>query len=223
MSSPDDPLRFDRRRAEMVRDQLVRRGITHAGVLEAMGRVPRHEFVPEAMRELAYGDRALGVGHGQTISQPYIVALTTQLADPRPGDRALDVGTGTGYAAAVLSLLVDRVSSIEIVPELAESARERLQVLGYENIDVHYADAFHGWPDRAPFDVIVGAAAAAEIPPALLDQLAIGGRLVMPIGPPHGEQLLVLATKDPQGRTIAREIASVAFVPMTGQARQQDA
>lgn len=219
MNAPHDSHRFDRRRADMVADQLAARGITHQGVLNAMARTPRHEFVPDSLAELAYGDRALGVGHGQTISQPYIVALVTQLADPQPNDHALDVGTGTGYEAAILSQLVHDVASIEIVPELAESARERLARLGYANIDVRCADAFRGWPERAPFDIIVVAAAAPRVPAALVDQLAPGGRLVLPIGAPHGEQHLVLVTKNDSGQIQTRPITSVAFVPMTGEAQ----
>jgi protein-L-isoaspartate(D-aspartate) O-methyltransferase len=222
MSSPDDSQRFERRRAEMVSEQLARRGIWHTGVLDVMRHVPRHEFVPESMQDLAYGDRALGVGYGQTISQPYIVALVTQLADPRPGDRALDVGTGTGYEAAVLSPLVEWVSSIEIVPELAESARERLERLGFDNVEVRCGDAFRGWAERAPFDVIVVAAACPSVPEALVEQLAPGGRLVLPVGEPHGEQQLVLVTKDAAGEVKSRAVASVAFVPMTGEAQERD-
>lgn len=206
-----------RDRASMVDRQLRARDITDPRVLDAMARIPRHEFVPEGLRDLAHADRPLPIGQGQTISQPYIVALMTQLARPGPGDRALDIGTGSGYQAAVLAELVDEVFSIEIHEELADSARERLDRLGYDTVTVRHGDGYRGWPEHAPFDLIVVAAAPAEVPPPLVEQLAPGGRLVMPVGDDLGQQL-VLIEKDEDGATTRRSIAPVAFVPMTGEA-----
>jgi protein-L-isoaspartate(D-aspartate) O-methyltransferase len=205
----------DRRRARMVAEQIAPRGVTDARVLGAMRTVPRHEFVPRDRRALAYDDAPLPIGHGQTISQPYIVALMTALAEPKATDRVLDVGTGSGYQAAVLSGLVREVKSIEIVPELAAEARERLARLGYANVEVRQGDGWAGWPEFAPFDVIVLAAAPEEVPAALTDQLARGGRLVLPVGD-RERQVLLLITKDEDGTPRRREIAPVSFVPMTG-------
>ncbi|QDV38780.1 protein-L-isoaspartate(D-aspartate) O-methyltransferase [Tautonia plasticadhaerens] len=213
-----NPGDYARDRASMVDRQLRARDITDPRVLDAMSRVPRHEFVPEGLRDQAHADRPLPIGQGQTISQPYIVALMTQLAGPGPGDRALDVGTGSGYQAAVLAELAGEVFSIEIHEELADSARERLGRLGYDNVAVRHGDGYRGWPEHAPFDLIVVAAAPAEVPPLLVEQLAPGGRLVMPVGDELGQQL-ILIEKDEGGSTTRRSIAPVAFVPMTGEAR----
>ena len=213
----DDDERQAKRRAWMVKTQLAARDITNDRVLDAMRAVPRHLFVPQPILEHAYEDRALAIGSGQTISQPYIVALMTQLADPKPTDRALDIGTGSGYQAAVLSGLVKSVHSIEIVPELATSARERLKTLGYANVEVREGDGYRGWPEHAPFDVIILAAAPKEVPPALTEQLAPGGRLVLPVGAGRGEQRLLLITKKENGELETKTIAPVAFVPMTGE------
>lgn len=223
--SRDEPPRLDesefaKRRAAMVKSQLESREI-EPRVLEVMKHVPRHKFVPSAIADRAYEDRALSIGEGQTISQPYIVALMTQLADPQPGDIALDVGTGSGYQAAVLSKLVDRVYSIEIVPELAEQASNRLKQLGYENIDAREGDGYKGWPEHAPFDVIILAAAPSHVPPALVEQLAKGGRLVLPVGEQGGGQYLLLIRKADDGTISETKIAPVAFVPMTGEARKE--
>lgn len=212
---PDDQQAAKRTR--MVLSQLRRRDITDERVLNAIRRVPRHLFVPSEHRELAYDDRPLPIGYDQTISQPYIVALMSQLGRARPGLRALDVGTGSGYQAAVLAEICDHVYSLEIVPQLAEAARERLARLGYENIDVRCADAFDGWSEFAPFDVIIAAAAPRQVPQPLVDQLAVGGRLAMPIGGRGSQELIVIERAGPDD--IRRFSAGgVAFVPMTGEA-----
>ena len=166
----------------MVEEQLRGRDITDAKVLEVMGRMPRHRFVPERSPGRAYADMPVPIGHGQTISQPYIVALMTQAVRPRPNSRALDIGTGSGYQAAVLAELCKEVYSIEILKPLAESARERLAALGYRNITVRCGDGYKGWPEKAPFDIIIVAAAPDHVPQPLVEQLAPGGRLVIPVG-----------------------------------------
>jgi len=170
------------KRLAMVQEQLAGRDITNERILKAMRRVRRQLFVPENLRDLAYNDRPLPIGHGQTISQPYIVALMTQLAQPGERARALDVGTGSGYQAAVLAELVDHVYSIEILCPLADSARDRLKSLRYDNVEVRCGDGSLGWPNHAPFDVIIVAAASDNVPQPLIDQLALGGRLVIPLG-----------------------------------------
>ena len=204
-------------RHRMVEQQLRGRDITDARVLEAMEEVPRHLFVPEPQRENAYADHPLPIGNGQTISQPYIVALMTQLAEPEPTERALDVGTGSGYQAAILSRLVKDVYSIEIVESLADSARQRLNSLGYRNIEARCGDGYRGWPEHAPFDIVIVAAAPDHIPQALVDQLASGGRLVIPVG--KFFQNLIVVTKRADGSVEQETIAPVAFVPMTGEAQ----
>jgi protein-L-isoaspartate(D-aspartate) O-methyltransferase len=206
-------------RLTMVERQLRSRDISDERVLNAMRRVPRHRFVPSAMQNQAYDDGPLPIGHGQTISQPYIVALMTQLVRPEPGLRALDVGTGSGYQAAVLAELVQEVFSIEIVCPLADEARDRLAALGYENVTVRCGDGYQGWKEHAPFDVIVVAAAPDHIPQPLLDQLAPGGRLVIPVGDFYQE--LRLIEKRPDGRLQKTSVAPVRFVPMTGEARER--
>jgi protein-L-isoaspartate(D-aspartate) O-methyltransferase len=208
---------FARLRRQMVEDQLRARDITDRKVLDAMARVPRHRFVPLEIRELAYRDRALPIGHAQTISQPYIVALTTHLVRPAPAKRALDIGTGSGYQAAILAELCKSVCTIEIVAPLADSARTRLAALGYKNIEVRAGDGYRGWPERAPFDIITVAAAAGEIPEPLVAQLAPGGRLVMPVG--ESLQELILVEKRGDGSLEKRSIVPVAFVPLTGEAQ----
>ena len=202
----------------MVSQQLAGRDIVDQRVLTAMRNVPRHKFVPEAIRERAYGDSPLPIGQRQTISQPYIVALMTQLVDPEPHDRALDVGTGSGYQAAVLAELVKDVYSIEIVEPLATEARARLQTLGYQNINTRHGDGYHGWESEAPFDIIIVAAAPDHVPNALVEQLAPGGKMVIPVG--DQLQTLLLLEKDMQGHVVQEEVVPVRFVPMTGAARQ---
>ena len=201
-------------RADMVERQLRRRGIADERVLDAMARVPRHRFVPENVREHAYGDVALPIGHGQTISQPFMVATICSLLGVGQDERALDVGTGSGYQAAVLAELAREVVTIERVPELAESAREALAAAGYPDVDVRVGDGSLGVPDQAPFDAIAVAAAAPSIPEALYDQLAPGGRLVVPRGSRWGQDLvLVVRTED---GPVERLSVPCRFVPLVG-------
>ena len=182
----------------------------------AMTNVPRHEFIPEELRYRAYDNGPVPIGNNQTISQPYIVALMTDLLRPKEKDVILEVGTGSGYQAAVLSCLVEKVYSMEIIETLAESARERLQHLGYNNIEVKAVDGYYGWQDFAPFDGIIVTAAAPHIPQPLIDQLKPGGRLVIPVGMPYSFQQLMVVEKDEQGDVTTRNILGVAFVPLTG-------
>lgn len=194
------------------------RGIRNERVLAAMGRVPRHEFVPAGLRSSAYDDHPLPIGHGQTISQPYVVAFMTEAIDPRPGDRVLEVGTGSGYQAAVLSGLVKEVFTIEIIDDLAARAAADLKRLSYTNVHVRSGDGYQGWPEEAPFDAILVTCGPEEIPPPLVAQLKDGGRMIIPVGP-AGDQRLVLLRK--QGANLLREsVLPVRFVPMTGEAEQ---
>jgi len=186
-------------------------------VMEAMRKVPRHKFVPTQIQPFAYENGPLSIGFGQTISQPYIVALMTDMLSPSEGDVILEVGSGCGYQAAVLSLLVKQVYSTEIVSELAEQTRERLQHLGYDNVTVCIGDGYYGWQEHAPFDGIIVTAAAPYIPPALIDQLKPGGRLVIPVGLPYMHQELLLVEKDEQGEITTTKVLDVAFVPLTGE------
>lgn len=187
-----------------------------ARVLDAMSRVPRDVFVPDSVAHLAYVNTPLGIGYGQTISQPFIVALMTDLMQPRKTDRVLEIGTGSGYQAAVLAELVASVYTIEIVPELAERAGQTLDSQGYTNVHVRAGDGWFGWPEVAPFDAIIVTAVADEVPPKLLDQLKAGGRLVMPLGNPRGAQTLAVIEKDAHGDTNRRDVLPVMFVPLTG-------
>jgi protein-L-isoaspartate(D-aspartate) O-methyltransferase len=202
----------------MVQSQLRDRDVTDARVLAAMEKVPRHEFVPQELRTMAYADHPLPIGHDQTISQPYIVALMTQLARPKPTARALDVGTGSGYQAAVLAELCKEVYSIEILAPLANDARKRLARLGYKNVEVRCGDGYRGWPEHAPFDLIIVAAAPDHIPKPLVEQLAVGGRLVIPVG--RYFQDLIVAEKQKDGSIRQEDVAPVRFVPMTGEAQK---
>jgi len=186
----------------------------HPRVLQAMRRVPRHAFVPATLQGCAYANRPLPIGHGQTISQPYIVALMTELIHPRSEDVVLEIGTGSGYQAAVLASLVKQVYSIEIVDALAQQARARLRALGFDNVAVRAANGRLGWPEHAPYDAILVTAAAPEIPPALIEQLKPGATLVIPVGPRHGGQSLHVVSKDGQGRIEDRCALSVIFVPL---------
>jgi protein-L-isoaspartate(D-aspartate) O-methyltransferase len=204
---------FQAARQIMVARQLQRRDITDPRVLIAMGKVPRHRFVPEALASQAYADHPLPIGSGQTISQPYIVALMTQWAEVHSGDRVLEVGTGSGYQAAVLAELTDRVFSIELVPELAWQAATRLKDLGYGRIQVRCGDGYQGWPEAAPFDAILVTAAAPRVPSSLEQQLKEGGRLVIPLGDPHGGQTLVKLRKV-QGKLAKAASLPVMFVPL---------
>jgi protein-L-isoaspartate(D-aspartate) O-methyltransferase len=216
--APESEPTYGQLRAQMVAQQLAARDITNQKVLDAMGRVPRHNFVPTSLRRLAYDDRPLPIGNGQTISQPYIVALMTQLVDPKPEANALDVGTGSGYQAAVLAELAKHVYSVEIIAPLADEARIRLQSLGYQNIEVRHGDGYRGWPEKAPFDVIIVAAAPDHVPQPLVEQLAPGGRMVIPVGDWWQELLVVEKAED--GTVVRRSVAPVAFVPMTGEAER---
>jgi protein-L-isoaspartate(D-aspartate) O-methyltransferase len=203
----------------MVRSQLERRGVTDPRVLEAMRRVPRHRFVPDNVAAHAYEDRPLPIGHGVTISQPYIVAFMTELARVRPGSRVLDVGTGSGYQAAVLAEMGAQVFGIEIIEPLAERAAALLADLGYDRARIRAGDGWNGWPEQAPFDAIILAAAPREIPRALKEQLAIGGRLVLPVGATHRQELM-LVTRTPDGFE-TQSVLPVSFVPMTGEAEMR--
>ena len=200
-------------------EQLRRRGIRDPRVLDAMRHVRRRDFVPPDRVAQADEDRPLPIGHGQTISQPYIVALMTEMARPRPTDRALDVGTGCGYQAAILAELVRDVRSIEVVPELAREASRRLGDLGYDNIQVKLGDGYQGWPEAAPFDLIIVAAAPPEIPEPLIEQLAPGGRLVVPVGGPARQDLWLLHKQD-DGQVRRVKVAPVMFVPLVHPGRE---
>jgi protein-L-isoaspartate(D-aspartate) O-methyltransferase len=197
----------------MVRDQIVARGITDPRVLEAMARVPRHEFVPAAQRGEAYEDWPLPIGYGQTISQPYIVAFMTAALEPEPGDRVLEIGTGSGYQAAVLSCLVAEVYTVEIVDPLARRAEADLKRLGYANVKVRAGDGYRGWPEAAPFDAIIVTCAPEQVPQALVDQLREGGRMIIPVGSQWGAQELYLLRKTPTGMQ-RQGVLPVRFVPM---------
>ena len=210
---------FAQQREQMVETQLESRDIQSERVLEAMKKVPRHLFMPASVRQYAYVDSPVPIGKGQTISQPYIVGLMTQTVDPKPGDRALEVGTGSGYQAAVLGELVQEVFSIEIIPDLAERAEKVLSELGYDNVEVRQGDGYQGWPAKAPFDIILITAAPEEIPQPLIDQLAEGGRLVVPVGPQGEIQTLTLVTRE-KGEVKKTYITDVRFVPMTGEVQQ---
>lgn len=185
-------------------------------VLEAMRQVPRHAFVPRELEDCAYENGPLSIGRGQTISQPFIVALMSDLLAPQPQHVVLEVGCGSGYQSAVLSRLVTQVYSLEIVPELAQAAQECLSRLGYGNVTVRQGDGYQGWPEHAPFDGIIVTAAAPEIPPPLVEQLRPGGRMVIPVGLPHMRQDLLLVEKSRDGSVTTRNMLPVAFVPLTG-------
>jgi len=204
---------FEAARTRMVRDQIAARGIKDDRVLAAMARVPRHEFVPASHRSLAYEDGPLSIGHGQTISQPYIVAFMTAALDPQPTDRVLEIGTGSGYQAAVLSGLVAKVYTIEIVEPLARRAEADLKRLGFRNVKVRMGDGYLGWPGAAPFDAIIVTCAPEQVPQALVDQLKRGGRMIVPVGPSNGVQELYLLRKQPGGME-TQAVLPVRFVPM---------
>jgi protein-L-isoaspartate(D-aspartate) O-methyltransferase len=214
---PDNERYFPARR-RMVEEQLRGRDITDAKVLEAVGRVARHCFVPAEERHQAYKDHPLAIGLDQTISQPYIVALMTQLVRPAPESRALEVGVGSGYQAAILAELCRQVYGVEILEPLAEAARRRLVALGYQNVAIRSGDGYQGWLEYAPFDVIVVSAAPDHVPQPLVEQLAGGGRLVIPVG--RYSQELMLIEKRSDGSLLRTSIAPVQFVPMTGEAER---
>ena len=197
----------------MVETQIVARGITDEATLRSMRKVPRHLFMPAASARNAYTDGPEPIGYGQTISQPFIVAYMTELAQPAKGRKALEIGTGSGYQAAILAEIVDTVYTIEIVPELARESSARLKMLGYRNIVTRSGDGYLGWPEHAPFDIIIVTAAADHIPLPLKDQLAEGGRLIMPVGDPASVQQLILLVKR-KGKIIETRLEPVRFVPM---------
>jgi protein-L-isoaspartate(D-aspartate) O-methyltransferase len=215
-NSPANQTDFASLRQQMVREQIAGpgRGITNATVLNAMGKVPRHEFVPETQRPHAYEDRPLPIGHGQTISQPFIVALMTEKLEPHPTDRVLEIGTGSGYQAAVLAEIVREVYTIEIVAPLAERAAVDLKRLGYTNLFVRAGDGYLGWPEAAPFDAIIVTCAPEQIPRPLAAQLKDGGRMIIPVGSLHDQQLVLLRKRGDQLQESA--VIPVRFVPMTG-------
>ena len=201
-------------RDRMVRTQIERRGIEDENVLRAMRTVPRHRFVPARYRQHAYEDRPLPIGYGQTISQPYIVAYMTELLQPQPGHRVLEVGTGSGYQAAILAEIVDSVYSVEIVPELADTVAHRLARLGYDKVTVKNADGYYGWKEHGPFDAIIVTAATEHVPPPLIEQLEEGGRMILPVGSPFFTQTLMLVEKT-GGEITTRSLIPVRFVPFT--------
>jgi protein-L-isoaspartate(D-aspartate) O-methyltransferase len=198
----------------MVREQIVKRGIGDPRVVAALHNIPRHLFVPGERRDHAYADTPVPIGHGQTISQPYIVALMTTRVRPQPGDRALEVGTGSGYQTAVLSQLVAHVHTIELEDALARTAADLFRELNYENITTRIGDGYVGWPEQAPFDIVMVTAAADHIPQPLIEQLRPGGRLIAPVGPRAAVQQLQLIEKDAAGAIKITDVSPVMFVPL---------
>ena len=216
---------FQRQREELVNiikadveltSDFLDQGSLDERVLDAIGKVPRHEFVPDDQRPYAYENRPLPIGFGQTISQPYIVALMTDLLKPKKNDRVLEVGTGSGYQAAILAELVESVYTIEIVKELGEQATDRLKKSAYNTVHTRTGDGYYGWETEAPFDGIVVTAVASHIPPPLIKQLKPGGRMVIPVGGQFMTQYLMLVTKDADNKITTRQILPVRFVPLTG-------
>ncbi|MGB5832659.1 MAG: protein-L-isoaspartate(D-aspartate) O-methyltransferase [Thiohalocapsa sp.] len=225
MSATPTPDRYTAERNRLVDliERDVRATAAHLGtdrldpaVIRAMRAVPRERFVPERLRDQAYRDHPLPIGGGQTISQPYIVAIMSHLTGISAGQRIYELGTGSGYQAAVLAHMGAEVYSVEIVPELAERATATLSALGYDNAHVRAGDGYQGWPEAAPFNAVIVTAAHPEVPPPLLDQLAIGGRMVMPVGEIDGIQKLMVLTKRPDGELERRDVLPVRFVPVTG-------
>lgn len=203
---------LEEQRNRMVSSQIEARDITDPATLEAMRNVPRHDFVPSAQQARAYTDQPIPIGHGQTISQPYIVAYMTELLQLEPGQRALEIGTGSGYQAAILAEIIDEVYTIEIIEELAEFGSDNLSRNGYDDVEVKHADGYYGWDEHAPFDAIVVTAASADIPSPLVDQLKDGGKMIIPVGNPFQTQQLMLVEKD--GEDITTEsLMAVRFVP----------
>ena len=212
----DDP--FAPARQRMVAELAsLGRGITNARVLAAMGKVPRHEFVPEHLRSQAYQDRPLPIGHGQPISEPYIVAFMTEQLEPKPADRVLEIGTGSGYQAAVLAELTAEVYTIEIIKDLANQAAASLKRLGYTNVHARTGDGYKGWPEAAPFDAIIVTCAPEKVPQPLIDQLKDGGRMIIPVGSSSKQKLVLLRKHD--GKLDRQAVLPIRFVPMTGQAQ----
>jgi protein-L-isoaspartate(D-aspartate) O-methyltransferase len=201
-------------REQMVKEQIENRGIKNQPTLDAMKKIPRHKFVPPNLIERAYSDGPLPIGYGQTISQPYIVAYMTEVIDPKPGQKVLEIGTGSGYQAAVLAEIVDSAYTIEIITELYSSSNKRLKELGYKNVICKNADGYHGWKQAAPFDAIVVTAAAEHIPPPLIEQLKDGGKMIIPVGSPFLNQTLILVEKHGEEITTT-SLLPVRFVPFT--------
>ena len=212
---------FQEQRQKMVTHDLMGRGVKNRQVLTAMGKIPRHLLVDDRYRYNAYADHPLPIGEGQTISQPYVVALMTEALGLKPGDRVLEIGTGSGYQAAVLAEIVKEVYSIEIRKTLADLASVRLKELGYATVQVKYGDGYFGWEKHAPFDAIIITAAVNHIPPPLIRQLKEGGRLILPLGGTGFYQTLTLVTKGKKGELDVRQLDSVKFVPMTGEAQKR--
>lgn len=206
---------FKQEREEMIIEQISKKGIKHARTLDAMRKVERHLFVSAEQANMAYYDSPLPIGYGQTISQPYMVAYMTQALDPKPNHRILEIGTGSGYQAAVLAQIVDTVYTIEIVPELAKISSERFKELGYDNIKVITGDGYYGLEEEAPFDGIIATAAAQYIPPSLINQLKEGGKMIIPIGFPSFVQTLTLVEKNRRGKVSTTSLMMVRFVPFT--------
>ena len=217
LSVDGEPSQDFTRQRRMLVDQLKAEGITNSDVLDAMLKVPRHEFVPASHRHYSYQNRPLPIGHNQTISQPFIVGYMTQAASVAPGEKVLEIGTGSGYQAAVLAELAGQVYSIEIIPQLAEGAKTVLSKLGYKNVHVKAGNGYEGWPEHAPFDAIVVTAAPDEVPQKLVDQLALRGKMVIPVGTTFQE--MVIITRDESG-VVERRTIPVRFVPMTGKPGQ---
>ena len=215
--SAQDP--YAAKRYQMVKKQIRWRGVDDKLVLEAMKRVPRHEFVPKYLKDQAYVDSPLPIGQGQTISQPYIVAFMTEALQLKGGEKVLEIGTGSGYQAAVLAEIVKEVYTIEIVPELGRQAEKLLKKLGYSNIHVKIGDGYRGWQEHAPYDAVIVTAAPGHIPQPLVDQLKKGGRMIIPVGEFYQE--LILITKQADGTIKKKSILPVRFVPMTGEARKK--
>lgn len=219
---PNNEEEFAKERERMVSEDIARsewwgerQAVKDEAVLKAMRTVPRHRFVPERQVDRAYGDFPLPIGYGQTISQPYIVALMTELLKPKADGIALEIGTGSGYQAAILAQVVKKVYTIEIVKPLADSAAQRVADLGYANIETKHGDGYFGWPEHGPFDAIIVTAAASHIPPPLIEQLKPGGRMVIPVGSPFGNQYLFLIEKAKDGSVTQRNVLPVRFVPLT--------
>jgi protein-L-isoaspartate(D-aspartate) O-methyltransferase len=211
--------RFAQQRERMIKEQIAPRGMIDAPVLAAMAKVPRQEFVPPELREASYGDHPLPIGYGQTISQPFVVAFMTEQVRPKQTDRVLEIGTGSGYQAAILAELVAEVYSIEIIEPLATQAAETLQRLGYKNLHVKAGDGYKGWPEHAPFDAIIVTCAPDRVPEPLIEQLKDGGRMIIPVGSGFDQELYLLEKKNGELRRSA--VLPVRFVPMTGEAERR--
>lgn len=219
MGEPDE---YKDERMEMVENQIVRRGVTNENVIAAMRTVPRHLMIPEDARRDPYGDHPVPIGYGQTISQPFIVAYMAQTLQVESGDKVLEIGTGSGYQAAVLAEITTNVYTIEIIPELAERAEKTLEEIGYGEITTRQGDGYYGWEEQAPWDGIVVTAAAEHVPPPLVKQLKKGGRMCIPVGSRFGTQYLLLVEKDEEGDVTTRNLMPVQFVPLTRSDEEED-